>query len=115
MPDHIHLLMTLAKDDRDFSSRIKEIKRKTTESLRIIKENPRLTVWQKRFWEHTIRDQSDFQYSFDYIHYNPIKHGYSDTFDWEYSSYWQYYGKEEGDSPEIDPTTFQDGRYSYGE
>ena len=115
MPDHIHLLMTLAKEDCDFSSRIKEIKRKTTESIRIIKEDLRLAVWQRRFWEHTIRDQTDFQHSFDYIHYNPIKHGYSDTYDWEWSSYWQYYGKEEKDIPEIDPMTFQDAIYSYGE
>ena len=107
--------MTLAEEDCDFSSRIKEIKRKTTESIRIIKNNSRLVVWQKRFWEHTISSQTDFQNCFDYIHYNPIKHGYSDKYDWEWSSYWRYYSKDEKDMPDIDPKSFQDVKYSYGE
>ncbi len=50
LPDHIHLLITLAEVDYDFSSRIKEIKRKTTVAIREIMENPTLGVWQGRFW-----------------------------------------------------------------
>lgn len=115
MPDHIHLLLTLAEGDRNFSSRIKEVKRKTTVAIRKINEEPKLEVWQGRFWEHTIRDQNDFQHSFDYIHYNPIKHGYSDTYNWEWSSYWIYYGTEENNMPAIDPKSFLEGQYSYGE
>ncbi len=115
LPDHIHLLITLAEVDYDFSSRIKEIKRKTTVAIREIMENPTLGVWQGRFWEHTIRDQDDLQHCFDYIHYNPIKHGYSDTFDWEWSSYWRYYGKDKNIPPVIDPKKFQEGMHSYGE
>ena len=53
--------------------------------------------------------------SFDYIHYNPIKHGYSDTFDREWSSYWSYYGKDENIPPVIDPKKFQKCIDSYGE
>lgn len=33
-------------------------------------------IWQRRFWEHTIRDENDFKLHCDYIHYNPVKHGY---------------------------------------
>ena len=115
LPDHIHLLITLAKVDHDLSSRIKEIKKKTTVAIREIKENPTLGVWQGRFWEHTIRDQDDLQHCFDYIHYNPIKHGYSDTFDVPWSSYWRYYGKDVNAPPVIDPKKFQEGMHSYGE
>jgi len=105
--------MTLAEEDSNFSERLKEIKRKTTISLRNILGKPQLQIWQLRFWEHTIRDLDDFQHSFDYIHYNPIKHGYSDSYDWEWSSFWDYYGQ--GFVPDIDPKDFVIGRYSYGE
>jgi len=115
LPDHIHLLMTLAEDDCNFSSRIKEVKKKTTTAIRKIIGNPKLMVWQKRFWEHTIRNENDFQQRFDYIHYNPIKHGYTETYDWERSSYWNYYSKDENDIPTIDPKTFRDSMYLYGE
>ncbi|YAA75526.1 REP-associated tyrosine transposase [Methylomonas sp. HW2-6] len=44
-------------------------------------------VWQRRYWEHQIRDESDYQRHLDYIHYNPVKHGYVDkAVDWRYSS-----------------------------
>jgi putative transposase len=113
LPDHIHILMTLAEEDSNFSERLKEIKRKTTISLRKTLEKPGLVIWQKRFWEHTIWDHDEYQHIFDYIHYNPIKHGYSETYEWEWSSFWDYYGKDS--FPDIDPKTFRGGRYSYGE
>ena len=115
LPDHIHLIVTLAEDDKDFSSRLKEIKKKTTLAIRQSRGEPNLTVWQKRFWEHTIKDQDDFQNCFDYIHYNPIKHGYSDKYDWEWSSFWKYYGDGEKAIPDIDPKKFQHIMNSYGE
>ena len=115
LPDHIHLLITLDIADHDFSSRIKEIKKKTTAAIRGILGNPAIDVWQGRFWEHTIRDQDDFKHCFDYIHYNPVKHGLSDTFDWQWSSYWEYCGKIEDYSLEIDSKVFKKGKYSYGE
>lgn len=44
-------------------------------------------VWQARYWEHTIRDERDYEAHRDYIHYNPVKHGYvSDPSDWPWSS-----------------------------
>ncbi len=45
-------------------------------------------VWQNRFWEHTIRDEKDFERHLNYFHFNPVKHGYAeDAIDWEWSSY----------------------------
>ena len=46
------------------------------------------TIWQRRYWEHTIRDKNDLYKHLDYIHYNPIKHGYvKSAKDWKYSSF----------------------------
>lgn len=46
------------------------------------------TIWQRRYWEHTIRDEIDLYRHLDYIHFNPIKHGYvKNVIDWEYSSF----------------------------
>ncbi|MGH2412996.1 MAG: REP-associated tyrosine transposase, partial [Microcystaceae cyanobacterium] len=48
-------------------------------------------IWQRRFWEHCIRDEKDFMQHVDYIHYNPVKHGFvTSPKDWEYSSFHQY-------------------------
>ncbi len=45
-------------------------------------------VWQRRFWEHQIRDERDLQRHVDYIHYNPVKHGLVENVeDWPWSSY----------------------------
>ncbi len=115
LPDHIHLLITLAEGDHDFSSRIKEIKRKTTTSIRKVLEKPNNEVWQGRFWEHTIKDQDDFQHCFDYIHYNPIKHGYSEKYDWKWSSYWRFYGNDGEKASSINSDIFMDPKYSFGE
>ncbi len=59
LPDHIHLLLKLPDGEYDYSTRIKEIKKKTTLFIRRSQKEPNLTVWQKRFWEHTIRDFED--------------------------------------------------------
>lgn len=48
-------------------------------------------VWQRRFWEHTIRDQYDYNRHFDYIHFNPVKHGYvKKAIDWPWSTFHRY-------------------------
>lgn len=48
-------------------------------------------VWQRRFWEHLIRDEDDFKRHLDYIHYNPVKHGYvRQAADWRYSTFRRY-------------------------
>lgn len=88
MPDHLHLLIKLPVERKDFSYLIREIKRLTTLEVRKSINNPTARIWQNRFWEHTIRDEEDLQNHFDYIHFNPRKHGYvDDPIDWEWSSY----------------------------
>nr|WP_297400191.1 transposase [uncultured Marinobacter sp.] len=94
LPDHLHTIWTLPEGDDDFSRRWRLIKTGFTKrcnevaglSIRI---NSR--VWQKRFWEHTIRDEQDFERHVDYIHFNPVKHGHvSRVVDWPYSSFHRY-------------------------
>jgi putative transposase len=61
-------------------------------------------IWQRRFWEHLIRDEKDFNRHCDYIHYNPVKHGLiDDPKKWECSSILQFieeglYPQDWGDS-----------------
>lgn len=50
-----------------------------------------IAVWQRRYWEHTIRDREDLDRHMDYIHFNPVKHGLvQNVRDWEWSSFHQY-------------------------
>ncbi|WP_428312026.1 REP-associated tyrosine transposase [Hydrocarboniphaga sp.] len=84
-------------DDSDYSNRIRSIKRGfTSEVLRsgiAMPGNGRgeYSLWQRRFWEHTIRDGDDYARHVDYIHYNPVRHGLvSAVGDWPYSSFHRY-------------------------
>lgn len=98
MPEHLHTIWTLPDDDDDFSQRWRQVK--SAFSREIAKEEPisksRLRkqergIWQRRFWEHTIRDEEDFKRHVDYIHFNPVKHGYvQKVADWPHSSFHQY-------------------------
>lgn len=48
-------------------------------------------IWQRHFWEHSIRDETDFERHVDYVHINPIKHGLvNSVIDWPYSSFHRY-------------------------
>jgi putative transposase len=95
LPDHLHLLMTLPEGDADFSSRIRMFKSAFVVSLRAqpgasIRLNARgeANIWQRRFWEHLLRDEQDFAAHVDYIHINPLKHGLVERVrDWPYSSF----------------------------
>lgn len=94
LPEHLHALWTLPRDDADFSKRWMLIKAAfsrslpKTEPVRNSRQKKRERgIWQRRFWEHLIRDNLDYQRHVDYIHYNPVKHGYVETAtDWPYSS-----------------------------
>ncbi|HEX5127253.1 MAG TPA: transposase [Rhodocyclaceae bacterium] len=97
MPDHVHAIWTLPEDDHDYSGRWRLIKsafvRGLAKSGVPIARNARgeADVWQRRFWEHTIRDDADFERHADYIHFNPVKHGYvSSPADWPHSSIHRY-------------------------
>ncbi len=74
LPDHLHCIWTLPESDANFSLRWQLIKTHFTSQLR--KNGFQEKVWQPRFWEHYLRDQEDFNNHVDYIHYNPVKHGY---------------------------------------
>jgi putative transposase len=99
LPDHLHSVWTLPEGDEDYSMRIAFIKSHFTRQWRASGgfEPPRSSsrvhqveraIWQRRFWEHTITDQQDFNQHLDYIHYNPVKHGLvSCPHQWEHSSF----------------------------
>ncbi len=99
LPDHLHAVWTLPPGDDDFAGRWGRIKRVFTQTYLAAggdqlpitaarRRQHRRGVWQPRFWEHLIRDEDDYEKHFDYIHWNPVKHGYAATaWDWEWSSF----------------------------
>ncbi|MGP9675271.1 MULTISPECIES: REP-associated tyrosine transposase [unclassified Halomonas] len=92
LPDHLHCLWTLPEDDSDYSSRWRDIKKYASKDFLLPSGNP--NAWQRGFWEHVIRDENDWQRHIDYIHYNPVKHGWSKApRDWKWSSFHQYVKK----------------------
>ena len=100
LPDHLHTLWTLPKGDDNYPQRWRSIKSQFTRAIKIqgypVKKNKRGEhyVWQKRYWEHTIKNQHDLQRHMDYIHYNPVKHGHvNNVSDWQYSSFHRYVAK----------------------
>ncbi|NIB38589.1 transposase [Pseudomaricurvus alkylphenolicus] len=105
LPDHFHCVWTLPEGDSDFSLRLRLLKTafsktvpKTRSSSFIRNGRKEAGIWQRRFWEHGIRDQSDFNAHIDYVHINPVKHGLvSRVKDWPYSTFHRYV--EEGVLP----------------
>ena len=90
LPDHIHCIWLLPEKDADYSKRWSIIKRRFTQNFR--KEgNPYLPCWQKRFWAHGILDDLDFENHLNYIHYNPVKHGFVKApIEWPWTSFHRY-------------------------
>ena len=95
LPDHIHTIWTLPSGDTDFSLRWRRIKALFSKSLPKselltdvqIKRGER-GIWQRRFWEHAIRDETDYERHMHYCYGNPVKHGLvNEIADWPYSSY----------------------------
>jgi putative transposase len=95
LPDHLHAVWTLPEDDADFALRWRLIK---TIFSRGLPAGERISasragkaergIWQRRYWEHTLRDEKDFARHVDYIHFNPVKHGHVKRVkDWPYSSF----------------------------
>jgi putative transposase len=100
LPDHLHAIWTLPPDDADYSIRWRNIKRSFTQQM-AVEDRPVVrgsrcrkgeqAVWQRRFWEHRIRNECDFNHHINYIHYNPVKHGLvKRVADWPYSSIHRY-------------------------
>jgi putative transposase len=102
LPDHLHAIWTLPDRDGDYSVRWRLIKQEFTElylarggregrrSPSRMKRKER-GVWQRRFWDHVIRDEHDLERHFDYLHYNPVKHGLVRRVrDWKWSTFHRY-------------------------
>ena len=99
LPNHLHFLWTLPPHDYNYSYRISRLKVLFTREFRGRNyqarniSNSRLKhresdVWQRRFWEHTIKDENEYENFLNYIHYNPVKHGLvSCPHFWQYSSF----------------------------
>ncbi|MHB8987714.1 MAG: REP-associated tyrosine transposase [Desulfobulbia bacterium] len=84
LPDHLHCIWTLPENDADFSMRWRQIKsyfsRKCRDKFKggqadALLSTGKQAIWQHRFWEHQIRDETDFVSHVEYIHFNPVKHG----------------------------------------
>ena len=94
LPDHLHCIWRLPAGDDDFPTRWRLIKSRFSRQIpaaeRISDSRARRAergLWQRRYWEHVIRGEQDYQRHMDYIHYNPVKHGYvDDPKDWPFSS-----------------------------
>jgi len=101
LPDHLHCIWTLPEGDADFPKRWGMIKSRFTKKVKnvgwALPTNKKYSIsrirhrdaniWQRRFWEHQIRDQEDFNRHCDYIHYNPVKHRLvDDPKKWEFST-----------------------------
>lgn len=96
LPDHLHVIWTLPEGDTDYPRRWSILKRRTSQlaglppmaracSMVARRESG---LWQRRYWEHLIRDADDLRRHVDYIHFNPVKHGHVDAaVSWPYSSF----------------------------
>ena len=101
LPDHLHAIWTLPPGDADFARRWSQIKSGFSRGLppaqlrsRSQVQRREAGIWQRRFWEHAIRDDADFERHVDYIHFNPVKHGYvTRVCDWPHSSFQRYVKK----------------------
>ena len=98
LPEHLHMMISLPERDSDYPLRIRLIKSifsrqlPCSESISIARQRKKERgIWQRRYWEHCIRDEKDYERHLNYIHYNPVKHGYvKKVSDWHYSSIHRY-------------------------
>ena len=102
LPDHMHFIWTLPQGDNDYSKRIGLIKAGFTQHSKNLfhreewmndskRKHRESTIWQRRFWEHEIRNEQDYSRHMDYVHVNPLKHAWVNrVIDWPYSSFHRY-------------------------
>jgi len=113
LPEHLHCVWKLPQGEADFSTRWAAIKANFSKAYlpqlgsHCIQRRPNrgeVAVWQKRFWEHQIRDADDLQRHLHYIHYNPVKHGLvAHVREWPWSTYHKYV--KQGMYTGFDPST----------
>ena len=121
LPDHLHTIWRLPEGDADFSGRWSLVKRLFSSGLpasgtlspsKAAKREK--GIWQRRFWEHQIRDDIDLQRHVDYVHYNPVKHELvRQVRDWPHSSFHAWVKR--GDLPEGWAGEAGDGDVEFGE
>jgi putative transposase len=95
LPEHLHCVLQLPEDDCDFTLRWRLIKADFSKSLPITEKRSAVRmrrgergIWQRRFWEHLIKDEADYKAHMDYVHINPVKHGLvKNVLDWPYSTF----------------------------
>ena len=102
LPDHLHTIWELPREDHDYSTRWRWIKANFTKlylargGVETLRSNSRLDkqergIWQRRFWEHAVRDVEDWKRCADYVHFNPVKHGLvKRVADYAWSSFHRY-------------------------
>jgi putative transposase len=98
LPDHLHALWQLPEGDADYTSRWSLFKSGFSRGLPAVETRSASKIskrekgiWQRRYWEHAIRDDADFERHVDYIHYNPVKHGLvARVADWPHSSFHRF-------------------------
>jgi len=103
MPDHLHAIWRLPENDNNYPQRWSLIKagfsrrQAKDEAIRESRKSKRERgIWQRRYWEHLIRDEDELERHVNYIHYNPVKHGLvAQASDWPYSSIHGYIGRGE--------------------
>ncbi|MDD5056399.1 MAG: transposase [Sideroxydans sp.] len=95
LPNHLHCVIELPPNDADFATRWRLIKMDFSKALprteRISAVRTRRGergIWQRRYWEHLIRDERDYRAHMDYVHINPLKHGLVERVaEWPYSTF----------------------------
>ncbi len=105
LPDHLHCVIELPPGDANFAVRWRLIKMNFSKALPNVERRSAVRsrrgergIWQRRYWEHLIRDEADFRSHLDYVHANPVKHGLvSRVADWPYSTFHGYVRR--GDLP----------------
>jgi len=97
LPDHLHALWALPAHDSDFASRWSLIKSSFSRGIEAGSRSQSQAlkrekgIWQRRYWEHAIRDEADLERHVDYIHFNPVKHGLvTRVADWPHSSFHRF-------------------------
>lgn len=121
LPEHLHCVWTLPEGDADYPTRWKKIKaffshglpKGESRSASRVAKGER-GIWQRRYWEHTLRNDDDLRRHLDYIHYNPVKHGHVRCVkEWPYSTFHRYV--QRGVYPDDWAGGELDVGYDYGE
>jgi REP-associated tyrosine transposase len=100
LPEHMHCVIELPLEDSDFALRWRLIKADFSKRLPVNERRSAVRrargergIWQRRYWEHLIRDEADFKAHMDYLHFNPVRHGHvTQVADWPYSTFHRLVG-----------------------